>query len=168
MVANRAFFGNLWQPGFIFVAAHKETLYANRFAATLMPETESNSFPVKCRCQHCSTALEFAANQAGQTIACPNCGTDTTLYVPPTPAEKPVERQHVALTPENLYGLKARLRACRDCGSEISKRAVICPNCGMVPDLGRIGWYVFVVLGVVALIDLIIWVAVNGVLEASK
>lgn len=38
---------------------------------------------VKCNCNHCSAHLEFDSENAGQVIACPTCGMETTLYVPP-------------------------------------------------------------------------------------
>lgn len=41
-----------------------------------------NTFAAKCKCQHCSQNIEFEAFRAGETIACPGCGMDTTLFVP--------------------------------------------------------------------------------------
>lgn len=45
---------------------------------------------IKCNCNHCSTHLEFEAGNEGVVIACPSCGLDTTLYVPPPPP-KPIQ-----------------------------------------------------------------------------
>jgi hypothetical protein len=40
----------------------------------------------KCNCNNCSTHLEFDPQNAGQSILCPKCGIETTLYLPPAPA----------------------------------------------------------------------------------
>lgn len=39
---------------------------------------------IKCNCNTCSTHLEFESQNAGRIIACPSCGMDTKLYIPPT------------------------------------------------------------------------------------
>jgi len=47
---------------------------------------------IKCHCQTCNERIEFEAEHAGETIPCPHCGIDTTLYatfVPPPPVLKP-------------------------------------------------------------------------------
>lgn len=38
----------------------------------------------KCSCQHCQGHIGFERSQTGLTVACPHCGTDTTLYLPPS------------------------------------------------------------------------------------
>jgi len=38
---------------------------------------------VICRCQHCDGHIEFDASQAGESVTCPHCNAETTLYVPP-------------------------------------------------------------------------------------
>lgn len=40
---------------------------------------------VKCNCNTCSRHLEFDAASAGLVIACPSCGMNTKLYIPPPP-----------------------------------------------------------------------------------
>jgi hypothetical protein len=37
---------------------------------------------IVCRCRHCDGGIEFEANQAGETVACPHCGLETLLFVP--------------------------------------------------------------------------------------
>jgi len=37
---------------------------------------------LKCTCNACSGHLEFDATHAGETICCPHCGKDTTLFLP--------------------------------------------------------------------------------------
>lgn len=37
-----------------------------------------------CSCNHCSNQIEFEANAAGQSVACPHCGGDIVLYVSPS------------------------------------------------------------------------------------
>jgi DNA-directed RNA polymerase subunit RPC12/RpoP len=39
----------------------------------------------KCSCNHCFGHIEFDASQAGQVVACPHCGLETILFVPPKP-----------------------------------------------------------------------------------
>lgn len=49
-----------------------------------------------CPCQHCNQKIEFDRESAGATVACPACGMETALFVPPPvavpqapPAQKP-------------------------------------------------------------------------------
>lgn len=35
-----------------------------------------------CPCQVCSEKIEFDADSAGQTTACPHCNADTLLFIP--------------------------------------------------------------------------------------
>ena len=37
----------------------------------------------KCGCNNCSGHLEFDESAAGSTVACPLCGMDTVLFIPP-------------------------------------------------------------------------------------
>jgi hypothetical protein len=37
---------------------------------------------VTCRCNACNGEIEFEASRAGETITCPICAMDTTLYIP--------------------------------------------------------------------------------------
>jgi hypothetical protein len=71
---------------------------------------------IKCNCNHCSAHLEFDAENAGQVIACPTCGIETTLCVPPptdplaapsSPAEalKKIRQQSCYRTLRSLIGL---------------------------------------------------------------
>ena len=39
----------------------------------------------KCACRHCDNYIEFDTSHASETIACPHCGMDTILFVPPPP-----------------------------------------------------------------------------------
>jgi hypothetical protein len=41
----------------------------------------------KCPCQHCNGHIEFEPDQAGQTVVCPHCGLDTTLFIPVEPTK---------------------------------------------------------------------------------
>ena len=42
----------------------------------------------KCNCRHCDTHIAFDAAEAGAVVACPSCGMETQLFIPP-PAFKP-------------------------------------------------------------------------------
>jgi hypothetical protein len=64
----------------------------------------------KCPCQNCNTHLEFDTKDAGQTIACPNCGMDTLLFMPQKPA-KPILYETVqAASPPRKLSTKEALR----------------------------------------------------------
>jgi len=39
----------------------------------------------KCPCIYCSQNIEFDSDHAGETIPCPHCGMETTLYRAPEP-----------------------------------------------------------------------------------
>ena len=36
----------------------------------------------KCNCQRCGEHIEFPMVMAGQNVACPHCGRETTLTIP--------------------------------------------------------------------------------------
>jgi hypothetical protein len=38
---------------------------------------------VTCHCQHCAGGIEFDSSHAGASVACPHCGQETILCVPP-------------------------------------------------------------------------------------
>jgi DNA-directed RNA polymerase subunit RPC12/RpoP len=42
----------------------------------------------KCSCNNCSGHLEFEESAAGSTLACPHCGMDTVLFIPPVERAK--------------------------------------------------------------------------------
>jgi hypothetical protein len=42
-----------------------------------------------CPCNLCSQNIEFDSEHAGEPIACPHCGMETTLFVPPSPKNEP-------------------------------------------------------------------------------
>ena len=42
----------------------------------------------KCSCNNCSEHLEFDESAAGSTVACPHCGMDTVLFIPPVERAK--------------------------------------------------------------------------------
>lgn len=111
-----------------------------------------------CRCQHCDQKIKFNAANAGHTVACPNCGMETMLFIPA------VEKKQTYNNPE-LSSLRS-VQACPDCLDPISRRAIICPNCGGVPSLWRVGWFAFCVLGVIGLIDLLIFALFSALMRA--
>ncbi len=43
----------------------------------------------KCICTNCAGHLEFEEENAGERIACPHCGFETTLFLPGTQPEDP-------------------------------------------------------------------------------
>ncbi|MGD0253495.1 MAG: hypothetical protein ABSC01_12460 [Verrucomicrobiota bacterium] len=44
--------------------------------------------PIKCSCQHCSNHIEFEDSRLGQTIECPHCHLETTLFKPEAKASE--------------------------------------------------------------------------------
>jgi hypothetical protein len=77
---------------------------------------------------------------------------ETILFIPPN--TKPPAREGMA--------------DCRCCGTAISKAAAICPACGNIPSLWRLGWYSFIVLGVIGIIDGVLFIILNALLMAFK
>jgi hypothetical protein len=51
---------------------------ASAIAQRGQPQTEDGY--IKCRCNNCDNSIEFPAHGVGQTIACPHCGMETTLF----------------------------------------------------------------------------------------
>lgn len=112
-------------------------------------------FKVNCKCQHCDQAIEFDRSQVGNIVTCPGCGSETTLFMPPEP-RRPAPRAE----PEPV------LDECSDCRAAISRRAVFCPSCGAIPSLWRVGWYVFVVMGVLGIIGFVFWIVFAIIMKA--
>jgi hypothetical protein len=56
------------------------------------PFAVRGNMELKCTCDHCKQPLEFPAEMTGQTIACPHCKTDTTLFNPSQPAKPPAPK----------------------------------------------------------------------------
>lgn len=81
-------------------------------------------FPVFCR--QCSTRMLATADQVGQVLICPDCGTGTP--VPAAPKESPKD---LPTRPAEIYGLRDGGDAVRN-GREASAGvyALKCPKCG--------------------------------------
>jgi hypothetical protein len=56
---------------------------ASAIAQRSQPQTEDGY--IKCPCNNCDNSIEFPAHGIGQTIACPHCGMETTLFKPDAP-----------------------------------------------------------------------------------
>ncbi|HEX3253188.1 MAG TPA: DUF4236 domain-containing protein [Pyrinomonadaceae bacterium] len=56
---------------------------ASAIAQRRQPQTEDGY--IKCPCKNCDNPIEFPAHGVGQTIACPHCGMETTLFKPGAP-----------------------------------------------------------------------------------
>jgi len=86
---------------------------------------------------------------------------ETLLFVPPE-LPKPVSAV------ERKAG---SLVECQECGNSISRQAVLCVNCGAIPSLFRIGWYVLCIMAAMSIISGIIafavW-AVNNCIGSMK
>lgn len=106
---------------------------------------------VECLCNHCSQPIQFRPAEAGSTVECPHCHMETTLFVPPKAPRPPEPPARPAPEPS--------LTKCSDCQTAISRRAVVCPACGAIPSLFRVGWYTFVVMGVISIIGVVFWLA---------
>lgn len=75
---------------------------------------------LKSSCRYCGTTLEFNAEQVGQSIACPKCERETKLIAPPK-----------EWTLKLGFGKPiSKFATCADCGAQVSRRALMCPNCG--------------------------------------
>jgi hypothetical protein len=76
----------------------------------------------KTTCQHCGQHLEFDVEQANQFIACPSCSKQTRLLLPAS-GGKPNPTILAKQT-------ETKMQSCPDCAEIISRRALMCPNCG--------------------------------------
>jgi hypothetical protein len=56
---------------------------ASAIAQRGQPQTEDGY--IKCPCKNCDNSIEFPAHGVGQTIVCPHCGMETTLFKPGAP-----------------------------------------------------------------------------------
>lgn len=62
----------------------------------------------KCSCQFCSGHISFPANTAGQTVACPHCGLETTLFIPSlpgSPLQTPAPAHRNRRTAARVWGI---------------------------------------------------------------
>ena len=112
----------------------------------------------KCHCHLCGGGIEFPSEGADQWITCPHCGRETVLVIPtsePLPSSAATEqcssvrgfwrrlvgvvkKQYEDPPPIPLPPIQppvyppivSKLRACPDCGREISIRSTACPHCG--------------------------------------
>jgi len=111
----------------------------------------------KCPCEHCGVNIEFATEEflSGNSVKCPECGKETTLYV--SPQAKPAPKVESANEPQLPPPLPApdsnsskNLRVCKDCGKTISVHAEFCPHCGATYKRKH-GVFFYVFWGVVSL-----------------
>jgi len=112
----------------------------------------------KCPCEHCGVNIEFATEEflSGNSVKCPKCGKETTLYVSPqTKPEPKVESANKSQPPPTSpapdSNFSKNLRVCKDCGKAISVHAEFCPHCGATFKR-RHGVFFYVFWGVVSLI----------------
>lgn len=75
---------------------------------------------VKCRCPACQSVqwLRYSPVMAG-TMQCKKC----TAKFQPIPAKRKTRTNH-------MDGIQKPFVLCKDCGRDISRRAVRCPGCG--------------------------------------
>jgi hypothetical protein len=115
---------------------------------------------IKCPCLHCGGSIEFDADAAGQEFDCPHCQKKTWVDVPGKMNYLPPKARNQInppMIPPSMVR-RDRLVECRDCLKPIGMNAVICPHCGTLPSLGRIGWYVFVITSITGFILMFFWV----------
>lgn len=58
----------------------------------------------KCNCQHCSGHISFPVEMAGQTLSCPHCQLETSLFIPPV-ATAPKPRNGNTTFFANIIGI---------------------------------------------------------------
>jgi hypothetical protein len=87
----------------------------------------------KCKCQHCGGNVEFDAAEfelsgetshrnLGQAIDCPHCRKPTQIYM----------NKAEFGTPPTQKPQVSQMKACADCASQMSRRALWCPACGSI------------------------------------
>lgn len=84
---------------------------------------------VTCPCQNCNGRIQFDAvtlSKANNKIACPHCGLETILFIPPPSDAK----MQAILSPLSPSPVISPLIRCPACNSEISPAAASCPRCG--------------------------------------
>jgi hypothetical protein len=85
-----------------------------------------NSFAVKCRCQHCNQSIEFEAENAGAMVACPGCGMETQLFVPP------VQQTAVRPPPPKAVARPKIKRSAWETWGAVFSVALFIVGCGLV------------------------------------
>jgi hypothetical protein len=55
----------------------------------------------KCNCNHCNQPISFPVEGVGQTIACPHCGIETILFIPPEPPKPKPPKNFIPATKLN-------------------------------------------------------------------
>ncbi|HZQ47663.1 MAG TPA: zinc ribbon domain-containing protein [Verrucomicrobiae bacterium] len=78
---------------------------------------------------------------------------ETLLFIPP---DLPKAATAIELKASSLI-------ECNQCGHPISPQAVLCMNCGSIPSLFRVGWYVICIMGAMSIITGIIGAAIWAV-----
>lgn len=119
----------------------------------------------KCECAHCAGKIEFEADQLqrtgetpyrvlGQNIECPHCRQTTQLYFPRHAVSGAPPVAKIPETIKSNGNISAKnLMACADCGQTISRRALICPQCGCAAGVRfRFVWDVMCHIAMVTLI----------------
>ena len=51
-------------------------------------------------CQHCAGHIEFDATRAGESVACPHCGQETLLHIPPLQKSPPLLPKPATVVPQ--------------------------------------------------------------------
>ena len=136
---------------------------------------ESSRFAT-CRCRHCDGGIEFEASHAGESVACPQCGLETTLYVPQVPLNKPPQNVSVEIrrgvSPLGIASLVLGIIACIFCvvpflahwainvaliGVALSIAGVL-----MAARNKRTGFEFPISGGIVSLLSIVVALVVNG------
>jgi hypothetical protein len=85
---------------------------------------------VTCPCQNCNMQLEFDAEDAGKSGACPHCGMDTLLFIPP-----PIQAEFKAKATPVASARTMVKCSCQRCGgnlefdSQDAGESTSCPHC---------------------------------------
>ncbi|MEW4528069.1 MAG: RDD family protein [Maioricimonas sp. JB045] len=98
--------------------------------------------PVKVRCRGCEKVLNAPDKARGKVIKCPQCGTKLKVPTGKKKVEAPASSADSAefLAGMNLdsLGLEDRnQKVCPYCAAEMDEEDVVCPDCGMNTQTGR-------------------------------
>src|SRR6266404_5542082 len=76
--------------------------------------TATQNQELTCRCRHCPQEIIFDAARVGESVDCPGCGMETTLYLP---VRMPTWSLALPKLPRSTPHLSSHRHVCTRCGT---------------------------------------------------